>query len=91
MVKIAVAAALAAIVITDVTIGPFSTSATATIERPRGVKGDRLPMAVPEPDCAETGLPSTRGQCVGAPDRPAIRPPESRLVKADSIFRSVLS
>ena len=42
MIKIAIAAALAALIVCDVTVLPASTG--ETIERPRGLKGDRLPI-----------------------------------------------
>ena len=98
MVKIALAAALTAIVMADVTVGPFATSATVTNDRPRGLKGDRLPMLEPNPGCAEKARPFGKDECGGTrEERPAILSPASRLavssegIFAGSIFRSTLS
>jgi hypothetical protein len=98
MVKIALAAALTVIVMADVTVGPFAPSATVTNDRPRGLKGDRLPMLAPNPGCAEKGRPFGKDECDSTrEERPAILNPASRLAansegtSAGAIFRSALS
>ena len=55
MIRMMIAAALAATVITGVTLVPPSTGLTETIERPRGLKGDRLPLRAPL-----TSIPASR-------------------------------
>ena len=52
MIKIAIAAALAALIVCDVTILPAG-RAGETIERPRGHKGDRLPIRPTGTGCSD--------------------------------------
>jgi hypothetical protein len=82
MIKIVIAAALAAIVITDVTFVPASTGAGATSERPRGLKGDRLPIRPQVPGCADAVSPDTPAECVGNRREPADHTPSSHLVRS---------
>jgi hypothetical protein len=82
MIKMAVAAALAAIVVADGAFVPASTGAGVTTERPRGLKGDRLPVLVPNQ--VPSQIPSNAA-CANAtwPHYPAecIRTPSTRLVR----------
>jgi hypothetical protein len=63
MIRIALAAALVAIVIVNATIGPAS-ELGATVERPRGLKGDRLPVLAPNTSCVDVVWPNQQGECV---------------------------
>ena len=86
MIKIAVAAALTAIVITDATIGPAATPASATIERPRGLKGDRLPLFAPNTGCADAVRPHQQGECLRVRERDETPPARTvRIVSAGQI------
>lgn len=71
MIKIAVAATLAAIVVADAAFVPASTGTDATVERPRGLKGDRLPVRaphqMPNAGCADAAWPYYPAECVRAP------------------------
>ena len=62
MIKIAVAAALAAIVIADAARVPAATPAGVTIERPRGLKGDRLQISPQAPGCTDAVWPNYSGR-----------------------------
>ena len=81
MIKFAVAASLAVIVITDAAVSPVSTPTIGTIERPRGLKGDRLPVLAPNTGCADAVRPLSHDQCIGAREQPAGPPPASRLMR----------
>lgn len=88
MIKIAVAAALAAIVIADVSFVPASTSSgvATTPERPRGLKGDRLPVLAPSHSpsagCAEAAWPHYPAECVGSRREPSGHTPSTRRVRS---------
>jgi hypothetical protein len=82
MIKIVIAAALAAIVITDVTFVPASTGARATSERPRGLKGDRLPIHPQGPGCSDAVSPDYPAECVGNRREPADPAPTTRIVRS---------
>ncbi|MBX9844038.1 MAG: hypothetical protein K2Z80_19735 [Xanthobacteraceae bacterium] len=71
MIKIAVTAALAAIVVADAAFVPASTPASATTERPRGLKGDRLQIRPQGPGCTDAVWPSYSAECVGNRREPA--------------------
>jgi hypothetical protein len=82
IIKIAVAAALAAIVIADAAFVPASTGVSATTERPRGLKGDRLPIRPQGPGCTDATWPNTPAECVGNRREPADHTPSSRIVRS---------
>jgi hypothetical protein len=79
MIRIAIAAALAAIVITDVAFVPASTGLPETIERPRGLKGDRLPVLAPDARCDAPRFDGER-ECIGVRRQPAEQTPAMRHV-----------
>src|ERR1051325_6668480 len=79
MLKIAIAAALAAIVLCDAAVSSLSTPATATVERPRGLKGDRLPVFTPATGCPDATRPFSH-ECVNTRKQPAAPTPASQLV-----------
>ncbi|MBX9825443.1 MAG: hypothetical protein K2Y27_10655 [Xanthobacteraceae bacterium] len=84
MIKIAVAAALAAIVVTDTAFFTVSTStpASATTERPRGLKGDRLPIRSQGSRCADAVWPNYPTECIGTHREPADYTPSTRVVRS---------
>jgi hypothetical protein len=82
MIKIAVAAALAAIVIADAARVPAATPAGATIERPRGLKGDRLQIQPQAPGCTDAVWPNTPAECVGSRQQQPSGTPSSRIVRS---------
>jgi len=71
MIKIAIAGALAAIVVADVAVPTASSPASVTIERPRGLKGDRLPVLAPNTGCADAARPFNRDECIRVREQPA--------------------
>ena len=81
MIKIAVAAALAAIVIADAARVPAATPAGVTIERPRGLKGDRLQISPQAPGCTDAVWPNYPAECVGSRQQPS-GTPSSRIVRS---------
>jgi hypothetical protein len=84
MIKIAMAAVLAAIVVYDASVVPASTGLTETIERPRGLKGDRLDSLPVRPSgagCSEAAWPHQQGDCVGGREQPAEQAPVARFVR----------
>jgi hypothetical protein len=81
VIKIAIAAALAALIVCDVTILPASTGVTETIERPRGHKGDRLPVQPTGADCTDAAWPYYQGDCVGGRQQPGEQAPAARTVR----------
>jgi hypothetical protein len=82
MIKIALAAALAAIVIADAAFVPASTDAGATTERPRGLKGDRLQIRPQAPGCADATWPNYPAECVGNRREPVDHTPSTRVVRS---------
>jgi hypothetical protein len=82
MIKIAVAAALAAIVIADAAFVPASTGVSATTERPRGLKGDRLPIRPQGPGCTDATWPNYPAECVGNRREPTDHTPSIRIVRS---------
>jgi hypothetical protein len=84
MIKIVLAAAIAAIVVTDAAFFTASTStpASATTERPRGLKGDRLPIHPQGPGCADAVRPNYPAECVGNRREPADHTPSTRIVRS---------
>ena len=86
MIKIALVAALAAIVIYDAAVVPPAIGNTQTIERPRGLKGDRLPIRSPGAGCPDVAWPSHQRECVGEREQPARQTPAAwhvRIVATD--------
>jgi hypothetical protein len=79
MIKIAIAAALAALIVCDVTILPASTG--ETIERPRGHKGDRLPIQPTGTGCSDVVWQHHHGDCVGGHQQPSNQAPAARHVR----------
>jgi hypothetical protein len=84
MIKIVLAAALAAIVVTDAAFYSTSTSTgvSATTERPRGLKGDRLPIRPQGPACADAAWPNYPAECIGSRQQPSDPTPPSRVVRS---------
>jgi hypothetical protein len=84
MIKIVLAAALAAIVVTDAAFFTASTSTgiSATTERPRGLKGDRLPIRPQGPGCVDATWPDYPAECVGTRREPADHTPSPRIVRS---------
>jgi hypothetical protein len=80
MIRIAVAAALAAFVIYDAAIAPAFTGASQTVERPRGLKGDRLPVQPVGTNCTDAAWPYYRDNCVRG-RQPAEQAPAPRVVR----------
>ena len=74
MIRIAVAAIIAVFVTYDATV-PAATGLIETIERPRGLKGDRLPIHPPGAGCAEAVWPHYQGECVSGREQPADQMP----------------
>ena len=74
MIRIALAAALAAVVITDAAVLPASPGVTATNERPRALRGDRLPVRPTGAACADAAWPYYPAECVGGRGQPAGTP-----------------
>lgn len=64
MIRIALAAALAVIVIADAAVLPASTGMTATIEPVSALKGDRLPARPKAAGCADAAWPYYPAECV---------------------------
>ena len=81
MIKIAIAAALAALIVCDVTILPASTGITETVERPRGYKGDRLPIRPTGAGCTDVAWPHYQGDCVSGQQQPSEPAPVARYVR----------
>jgi hypothetical protein len=65
MIRIALAAALAAVVIIDAAVLPASSGVTATTERPRALRGDRLPVRPTGAACADAAWPHYPAECAG--------------------------
>jgi len=80
MIRIAVAAALAAFIVYDAAVAPAVTEANKTIEQPRGLKGDRLPVQPVGTNCAGAAWPYYRGECVRG-RQPSDQPPAPRFVR----------
>ncbi|HEY5962485.1 MAG TPA: hypothetical protein VIU42_00545 [Xanthobacteraceae bacterium] len=78
MIKIAIAAALAALIVCDVTVLPASTG--ETIERPRGLKGDRLPIRPTGAGCNDV-VWHHHDVCVGGDQQPGKQTPGARHVR----------
>ena len=81
MIRMMIAAALAATVITGVTLVPPSTGLTETIERPRGLKGDRLPLRAPGVGCADARWPAHQDECIVGRAPPAGQTPAMRQMR----------
>jgi hypothetical protein len=88
VIKIAIAAALAALIVCDVTILPASTGVTETIERPRGHKGDRLPVRPTGAGCTDAVWPYYQGECVGSRQQPGEQAPAARTVRVVATDRT---
>ncbi|WP_068020899.1 hypothetical protein [Rhodoplanes sp. Z2-YC6860] len=80
MIRIAIAAALASFVVYDAAVAPASTGPNETIEQPRGVKGDRLPVLPAGTNCADAAWPYYRGDCVRG-RQPSDQGPAARVVR----------
>src|SRR5262249_46346847 len=80
VIRIAVAAALAAFVIYDAAVAPAVTGANEPTERPRALKGDRLPIRPVGTGCADAAWPYYKDECVHS--RPPVdQPPVARFVR----------
>jgi hypothetical protein len=88
MIRIAVAAALATFVIYDAAVAPTSTGANDTIERPRGLKGDRLPVRPAGTSCADAAWPYYKDNCVRG-RQPADPAPAARYVRVVTADRTL--
>ncbi len=78
MIRIAVAAALAAYVVYGIV--PAFTGPNEAVERPRGVKSDRIPIQPLGTNCADTAWPYYRDNCVRG-RQPADQTPSAREVR----------
>jgi hypothetical protein len=90
MIRIAVAAAIAAFVVYDAAVAPAVTGANETIERPRGLKGDRLPVQPVGTNCSDTAWPYYRSDCVRG-RQPSDHAPAVRFVRIVAADRTLAS
>lgn len=87
MIKITIAAALAAFVIYDAAVVPGFTGANEPIEQPRGLKGDRLPVQPVGSSCGDIAWPYYKDNCVRG-RQPATQEPTTRTVRIVAVDRS---
>jgi hypothetical protein len=88
MIRITIAAALAAFVIYDAAVAPAFTGANEPTERPRGQKGDRLPVQPVGASCADAAWPYYKDNCVRS-RQPAEQTPAPRYVRIVAADRTL--
>jgi hypothetical protein len=88
MIRIAVAAIIATFITYDAAVVPAATGIIETIDRPRGAKGDRLPVHPQGTGCADAVWPHYQGECVNVRQQPGDHMPATRFVRTVAIERT---
>ena len=85
MLKIVGAVLFAALVGGVTTFAPRVGEATEPSGPQRSLKGDRLPILVPAPACAQSAWPYYEAKCMRDGTQPATRARETRVVMIDRV------
>ena len=85
MVKVIAAVLLAALAGGVTTFAPRVSAATEPSGPQRSLKGDRLPIHVPVPACAQSAWPYFEAKCIHNRTQPATRTRETRIVMLDRV------
>jgi hypothetical protein len=85
MLKIIAAVLFAALVGGVTTFAPRVSEATEPSGPQRSLKGDRLPIRVPVPACAQSAWPYHDAKCMHDRTQPATRARETRVAMIDRV------
>ena len=85
MLKTMTAVLFAALIVGATSFAPGVSEAIEPPAPQKSLKGDRLPIRAPGPDCSQSAWPDYEAKCVRDRTQPATRARETRVVMIDRV------